>query len=364
MLTIVPLPNTPSSGGASYEHHTVPLFSCGTNLYHFAHVYSQPYRTYFRLPSMASKVQDCDCGFTDSHDPTKSVFTSFLAVNFSSVSRQQFDGLFIPATYEINTHNTPYSRNFSASQVQLSETGLDLIVLPAAASGKVPCGQIFSRAATFVHGSYHARIRLGDVPGTVTALFNYKNDSSEVDIEVLSAWDDPTLLYTVKPQIYFDNGNPSNSTYQREAWNGTVSSLTQEFHDWSFVWLPDAVHFGLDANYIRSITTNVPQAPGRLMLSHWSDGNPNYSLGPPTQPSTATVSFLWAVYNDVNAGTLTCKRATSACTITDGIFQTNASDGGNDDATYSSTIATSSGPSIYSLSPSWLFILFFLAWLA
>jgi beta-glucanase (GH16 family) len=340
---------------------TLSPFSCCTNLHHLVRRPSQPCPTFSAQPrTMASRIEDCDCGFTDSHDPTKSTFTSFLAVNFSSVSRQRLDSLFIPASYAINPRNLPYSRNFSTNQVRLSKAGLDLIVSPAE-SGKVPCGQIFTRAATFSYGSYHARIRLGDVPGTVTALFNYKNDSSEVDIEVLSAWKDPTLLYTVKPQLYLDNGNPANSTYQREAWNGTASSLTKDFHDWSFLWLPDIVHFGLDADYSRSITTNVPQAPGRLALSHWSDGNPRYSLGPPIEPSTATVSFLWAVYNDVNASALTCKATSSPCVITDGVLQTDQISDGEDDN--DGTIIVNSGQSVGSLPSSLLLVIFFFSWL-
>ena len=119
---------------------------------------------------MPSKVQDCDCGFIDSNYPTKSIFTSFLAVNFSSITSQQLDDLFIPATYEITQPDSPYTRNFSASQVQLSGAGLDLTVSPSPDSPKgVPCAQVFTRAATFFYGSYHAQFRVGDVPGTVTA---------------------------------------------------------------------------------------------------------------------------------------------------------------------------------------------------
>ena len=305
---------------------------------------------------MASKVQDCDCGFIDSNDPTKSIFTSFLFVNFSSIKSKQFHDLFIPAKYEISRDNSPYTRSFSPDQVQLSETGLNLTVLPSSNSKVVSSGQVFSRASTFFYGSYHAQMRVGHVPGTVTAFFNYKNDSSEVDIEYLSAWDDPTLLYSVKPQIYLDSGAPSNSTYQQGKWNDTSVPFYQDFHEWSFLWLPDIVYFGLDANYSRFLTTNVPQAPGRLALSHWSDGNPNYSLGPPTQSSTVTIQSLWAIYNDTNAGAFTCKTATSACTITNGIFQPSNASGG-DNATLPSVTIINSAQFISPASPSWLFVL-------
>lgn len=309
---------------------------------------------------MASKVQDCDCGFTDSTDPTKSIFSSFLYVDFGSITDGEFDDLFIPATYEIdNRENAPFTRNFSISQINRSDSGLDLTVSPSPDSKKVPCAQIFSRKLTFLYGSYHAKVRVTDVPGTVMAFFNYKNDTSEVDIEYLSAWETPTLLYTVKPQIYFPNGNPSNDTYQRE----TGGIRDNHFHDWSWVWTPDIVHFGLDAKYSTNITTNVPQAPGRLAMNHWSDGNPNYSLGPPTKDATAALSLIWAVYNDTDANPLSCKKATSACTVTNGVFQPPSGSGGDNGNEKPSTGAISVNSSAHFLSPAalvWLFaILFF-----
>ncbi|KAH7146715.1 concanavalin A-like lectin/glucanase domain-containing protein [Dactylonectria estremocensis] len=315
---------------------------------------------------MASKVRDCDCGFIDSNDPTQSIFSSFFAVNFSSIASSKFDELFIPATYTYQRDSpNAYTRNFTADQVQLSDAGLDLTVSsPSSGSKSVPCSGIFSRSNAFFYGSYHAQFRVGDVPGTVTAFYNYKNDTSEVDIEYVSAWDEATLLYTVKPQIYLPNNNPVNSTYQRQAWNDTRASFDEDFHEWSFVWLPDIVHFGLDANYTKSITTNVPQAPGRLALNQWSDGNSNYSLGPPTKDSTVAVSFLWAVYNDTNANALTCKKATEACTITNGIFQTSTASGGDDNNDSGSTSVTimNSVHLINPAAPGWLFALLFFFW--
>ncbi|KAF2281379.1 concanavalin A-like lectin/glucanase [Westerdykella ornata] len=322
---------------------------------------------------MASSVEDCDCGFTDSHDPTQSTFTSFLAVNFSSIPEEQFNNIFIRATYELTPDHSSYTRNFSAGQVQLSDAGVHLTVSPAV-EHQVPCAQIFTRARTFFYGSYHALFRISDVPGTVSAFFNYHNDTSEVDIEHLNAWDEPTLLYTVKPQLYGPSGNPDNSTYQREIWNSTSGDAFHDgFHEWSFVWQPDIVHYGLDSNYSRVITTNVPQAPGRLALSQWSDGNPKYSLGPPTRDSALTIAFLWAVYNDANASALACKKTTSPCKITNGVFQPgnpNASGGDQSNRPPSGTIsvnssaAQSAGASLTATSAvsSWLLAAVLFLW--
>ena len=275
---------------------------------------------------MPQNIEDCDCGFKDAADPTGSVFSSFFALNFSSTAGQQLGDFFIPAGYDVTQSDSPYSRNFDPAQVQFSDEGLELTVSPLQYSTgdgvphSVLCGQVLSRDARFFHGSYHAKIRVANVPGTVAAFFNYKNDTSEVDIEYLSSGNDPTLMYSTKPQIYSANQTPSNLTYLEQSWSGSAGSFDDSFHDWSFVWLPNITYFGLDKNYSISLTHHIPQVPGRLDLSHWSDGNPRYSLGPPTKNSTMTVSLLWATYNDANATQPACKLTSTPCTIVDGVL--------------------------------------------
>jgi hypothetical protein len=79
------------------------------------------------------------------------------------------------------------------------------------------------------------------------------------------------------------------------------------------VWNASSIEFAVDGNFNSQITTNVPQAPGVLSLSHWSDGNPQYSGGPPTSKATLTVSRSWAFYNATRAS-LPCKTTNAPCT--------------------------------------------------
>lgn len=245
-------------------------------------------------------------------------------VDFTSLTHEQLDDLFITATYDVDQSDAPCIRDFSATQVALSDEGLALTVSPPDGRS-VPCAGIFTKEKSFLYGSYRARFLVGSVPGTVTAFYNYKDDSSEIDIEYLSAWEDPTLLYTVKPQKYLANGNPDNRTYQRGVWPDTTASFEQNFQEWSFIWLPDTVYYGLNGDYSKRLSTNVPQAPGHIALSHWSNGDPRYSTGPPAENSTHTISYLQAVYNDANATALPCKRSTSACVVTEGLIQRSSS---------------------------------------
>lgn len=43
--------------------------------------------------------------------------------------------------------------------------------------------------------------------------------------------------------------------------------------------------------------SNVPTTPGHLLLSHWSNGNPGWSHGPPAVDAVTTVSYVKAYFN-------------------------------------------------------------------
>ncbi|GAW26343.1 putative glycoside hydrolase family 16 protein [Rosellinia necatrix] len=43
--------------------------------------------------------------------------------------------------------------------------------------------------------------------------------------------------------------------------------------------------------------SGVPTTAGHLLLSHWSNGNPGWSQGPPTVNAVTTVSYVKAYFN-------------------------------------------------------------------
>jgi beta-glucanase (GH16 family) len=80
----------------------------------------------------------------------------------------------------------------------------------------------------FLYGTYRARIKVSDHPGTVAAFYFYHNDTSEIDMETLSRFTDPYQTYfAVKPQIYNEDGSASNLTNEKHSllFNPTQVSL-------------------------------------------------------------------------------------------------------------------------------------------
>ena len=69
------------------------------------------------------------------------------------------------------------------------------------------------------------------------------------------------------------------------------------FHEYRFDWTPDAVMFYADGVHLRTMTQNVPKSPGHITLSHWSNGDPGWSAGPPATDAILTIQYLKGYFN-------------------------------------------------------------------
>ncbi|KAF7720846.1 hypothetical protein EC973_005914 [Apophysomyces ossiformis] len=133
------------------------------------------------------------------------------------------------------------------------------------------------------------------VGGTVAAFYFYRNVSSEIDVESLSKIQNPWQTYfAIQPQIYEPDGSASNITHEKHTLD---FNPTEAFHEYRFDWSPGAVNFYIDGQYMRTMNQNVPSSPGRLMINHWSDGNPNFSGGPPAEEATLEIANLTLFFN-------------------------------------------------------------------
>lgn len=64
------------------------------------------------------------------------------------------------------------------------------------------------------------------------------------------------------------------------------------------------------------MTTNVPNSPGRVILNHWTDGNPNFSGGPPGQNSVLLVSHLDLFFNSSESESPPpCQKSKTPCKV-------------------------------------------------
>ena len=70
-----------------------------------------------------------------------------------------------------------------------------------------------------------------------------------------------------------------------------------EFHEYRFDWSPSAVSFFADGQLLKTMQESVPTSPGHVLLSHWSNGDINWSGGPPSTDAVVTVSYFKAYFN-------------------------------------------------------------------
>ena len=69
------------------------------------------------------------------------------------------------------------------------------------------------------------------------------------------------------------------------------------FHEYRFDWTPDSVMFYADGKLLNTMTKSIPTSPGHITLSHWSNGDPAWSAGPPEVDAIMTVEYLTGYFN-------------------------------------------------------------------
>ena len=69
------------------------------------------------------------------------------------------------------------------------------------------------------------------------------------------------------------------------------------YHEYRFDWTPSEVSFFIDSQLVDVMTESVPNSPGKIVMNHWSNGDPKWSGGPPQQDAIMTVMYVKAYFN-------------------------------------------------------------------
>ncbi|KAL3423348.1 Beta-glucanase 2 [Phlyctema vagabunda] len=268
-------------------------------------------------------VGDCECGYSSTigTSSTQYVFTDLLESDFLHIQNVSLDTDWRPQDFNVTAKFSrgTYGTNFSVANIVsnpiLNATsfanpgerggaaGLQLFVRSGVPeTGYVGCAEIDSSRADMLWGSYRAAMRLTLVPGTVGAFFWYFNDSQEIDMEFLSEqWVVENNTFPV--QLVLQSAASVAAGYNAlDTGNYVVANLpfnpTDGYHEYRIDFIPGNVIFYADGSMLAHInTTAVPTMPGHLILTQWSNGNPLWSYGPPTEDAIMTVSYVKAYFN-------------------------------------------------------------------
>ncbi|KAI4592451.1 hypothetical protein KJ359_011148 [Pestalotiopsis sp. 9143b] len=279
------------------------------------------------LASVDRTLADCECGYSvvtgDDHSPhvfTDLLESDFVHVDYVGAGANSHD--WAPQTYNMSAEAARglYGESFVAAQVQTDlvedanvwtdegadgqDAGLRLSVRSQTVDGMVQGGQVATNGTDYFHGSYRASLKVASVRGTCTAFFWYFNDTQEIDMEFLSQeFSTSSSHYPVN--LVLQSPRSRSAGYDASGTGTFVNASlpfdpAAGFHEYRFDFLAGRVLFYADGALLAAMndsTGAVPSAPGNLILSHWSNGNAEWSGGPPARDAVSVFRYVKAYYN-------------------------------------------------------------------
>lgn len=127
----------------------------------------------------------------------------------------------------------------------------------------------------------------------------YFNDTQEIDMEFLSSqYNDssrPVNLVLQSPESLkngFDAANTGSFDVKQLPF-----SPDDGFHEYRFDWSPESVSFYADGTLLQRMDRAVPSSAGHITFSHWSNGDPRWSGGPPEDDAIVTIQYFKGYFN-------------------------------------------------------------------
>ncbi|RPA93521.1 concanavalin A-like lectin/glucanase [Choiromyces venosus 120613-1] len=258
---------------------------------------------------------DCECGYS----LNSTVFTDLIESDFTFLKNITQDTDWVVQEWKVDKEASkgPYGRktqaknvisnpsiqhNVSATGVNGDPAGLELFVRELeTGEDHIGVAEVDSRRTDIIYGTFRAGIKATGVNGTCGAFFWYLNDTQEIDIEFLSSQITPTsspvnlVLHSLLTQ---ERGGDAKNTPTYKVVSLPFAT-DGEFHEYRFDWQPDKVSFYSDGSWLGDMTDSqyIPKSPGKIILSHWSNGNPLWSGGPPEVDAKMTVSYVQGYFN-------------------------------------------------------------------
>jgi len=198
----------------------------------------------------------------------------------------------------------PVPRTFVPQNVALGSGSLDLKVSAYTGSGSIQSSEI-STNDVFKYASVRTVLKSSGVPGVVEGNFFYLNDNQEIDWEILTS---TTLTSSpnVPAGIWATNQGLVPGTPSTHVTVPFTFNPSQGYHEYRIDWAADATTFYIDGVQKARLTTNVPTQAGHWIWNSWSNGDPNWSNGPPTADSTTHIRSIeiYKGFTSTRSGTI------------------------------------------------------------
>ncbi|KAJ6459036.1 concanavalin A-like lectin/glucanase domain-containing protein [Mycena sanguinolenta] len=270
------------------------------------------------VPTTQVLAHSCPCGYKDSSGHLwREAIVSTFTQNAGALDAVNAD--WIIAT-DLETQSGTATANIQYVTANVFEYQ-DALGLKASAydhSGSVKCAEIFTQRDDILYGSFRMQSQVPSIPGVVFGFFTYFNDTQEQDIEFLSSDTNyyQTVHYTNQPG-QLPNGNINSNAAKVVVIPG-ADFTTFGVH--RIDWLPTSTTYSYSGNSdsgtpvtsATTITTHVPNTPSEFVINVWSNGDPEWSHGPPTADAIATLHYANLYFNSTSFSAASFNSACSA----------------------------------------------------
>ncbi|KAF7351527.1 Concanavalin a-like lectin glucanase [Mycena sanguinolenta] len=173
-------------------------------------------------------------------------------------------------------------------------------------SGSVKCAEIYTKRHDILYGSFRMQSQVPHTPGVVFGFFTYDGDTQEQDIEFLSSDTNyyQHVHYTNQPGQLPDGDVDPDAAKDIQIPGADFTTFGIHRID----WLPASTTYSYSGNsdsgtpitHTTTITKNVPNTASEFIINVWSNGDPEWSYGPPTADAIATVHYAYLYFNSTS----------------------------------------------------------------
>lgn len=271
----------------------------------------------------------CECGYSinSTSDDSYALFTDYVRTDFAHPTSNTltFDNApnyeWVAQVYNVSqlAARGPYGKAAETSNVIVNPEGLglELIVrsrlIDLSSSEKmIPIAEVVNNHTNLLYGSFRAGLRTSNVSGTCAALFFYHNDSQEIDMESLSRQQNSSahpINLVIQSADSVDAGFNAAGTADFVPYDLDFDP-SEAYHEYRFDWMPGRVDMWADGKWLHSFIEGTPDSPGAIHLIHWSNGDPEWSGGPPAEDAVLMVNYVDMYFNSSSSspgdGGLSC----------------------------------------------------------
>ncbi|KAL9580484.1 MAG: hypothetical protein Q9212_004463 [Teloschistes hypoglaucus] len=243
---------------------------------------------------MAKVHAKCECGYLVKN---QGVFTDALEADFFHQGNIGNDASWDVSDYTKTNYpfNMKYEKNNVVSNPMpgsSGDPGLQLIVRgPTPDGSPVKTAELSTKRTDMFYGSYRAAIKYTRESGTCGSMFWRKDDTHEIDLELLSS-QDTVSSPTNRINLVLHSTGPSGFETPSVPFHPSDG-----FHEYRFDWSPGRVSYYVDGQHMKDLTEGVPDIPGPLVFNHWSNGDEHWTHGPPANDAYMTIGYVKTYFN-------------------------------------------------------------------